>query len=293
MTWFGWAVCSAFLSAGAAITQKKILLRVGALEFSFLVSAAILVVALFIPLSTNVAVPFMPTLALLIGKSLVGGAAFFLVMLALERNQISTALPLLGLTPAIAALLAFLALGESLSGWECSGIALMIAGTYVLEMKPGRRMFLPAAGGSMVRRYAPIVGALALFAVSSVADRLLLGTMQIPPLVVLFYQSIVYCGLFGALLLGRRESFRGVLDAGRQQLPLIAAVALLTVAYRAAQLEATVAAPIALVLAVKRSSILIASFFGGRLFADQRLAPKLVGGAMIVAAGFLILRNVA
>jgi hypothetical protein len=46
-------------------------------------------------------------------------------------------------------------------------------------------------------------------------------------------------------------------------------------------------------LAVKRTSILYASFFGGKLFSDDRLPQKLIGGALIIASGFIILRNVA
>ena len=75
-------------------------------------------------------------------------------------------------------------------------------------------------------------------------------------------------------------------------LPFIVTVAFLTIAYRFTQLEATKVAPVALVLAVKRTSILYASFFGGKLFSEERLAQKLIGGALIVGAGFIILRNV-
>jgi drug/metabolite transporter (DMT)-like permease len=66
----------------------------------------------------------------------------------------------------------------------------------------------------------------------------------------------------------------------------------LTVGYRLTQLEATKIAPVALVLAIKRTSILYASFFGGRIFFDDRLRWKLVGGLLIVISGFIILRNV-
>ena len=68
-------------------------------------------------------------------------------------------------------------------------------------------------------------------------------------------------------------------------------MAFLTIAYRFTQLEATKFAPVALVLAVKRTSILYASFFGGKIFSDERLAQKLIGGALIVGAGFIILQK--
>ena len=85
----------------------------------------------------------------------------------------------------------------------------------------------------------------------------------------------------------------GVIAKAKEQLPLILHVALLTVAYRLSQLEATRDAPVALVLAIKRTSILYATFFGGKMFSEDRLGMKLFGGALIIASGFVILRNVA
>ena len=131
-----------------------------------------------------------------------------------------------------------------------------------------------------------------LFAVSSVADRMLVSSYKTDPLVVLFYQHVVYCALFGFQLLLRKGSFSTLLEKGKGQFPLVVAVALLTVAYRFTQLQATKLAPVALVLAVKRTSILYATFFGGRMFSDDRLREKLLGALLIVISGFIILRNV-
>ena len=137
-----------------------------------------------------------------------------------------------------------------------------------------------------------IVAALFLFAISSIADKLLVTGYRTDPLIVLVYQHAVYCMLFGALLLKRKPSLSGIIPKGVALFPILGAVALLTLAYRFAQLEATKDAPVALVLAVKRTSILYASFFGGKLFADERLLAKLVGAFLIVGSGFVILRNV-
>jgi drug/metabolite transporter (DMT)-like permease len=213
-------------------------------------------------------------------------------MMSLEHNQISTALPILGMTPAVTALAALLILGEALHGWEWLGIVLMMAGTYVLEKRPAQKP-LQSLGemlGSTNHYY--MYGALGLFAISSVFDKLLVSGYQTNPLIILFYQHIVYCSMFGALLVIRKQSALALFHKGRSQLAFILAVALLTLAYRFTQLEATRVAPVALVLAIKRTSILYASFFGGKLFSEERLPQKLLGGALIVAAGFIILRNV-
>ena len=232
------------------------------------------------------------TFIIIVGKSILGGAAFLLVMMSLEHNQISTALPILGMTPAVTAIAALLILGESLRSWEWLGIGMMMAGTYILEKRPEQKIFQPFKEALRSTNHYYMYGALGLFAVSSVFDKLIVSGYKTDPLVVLFYQHIVYCAMFGSLLFIRKQSFQAAVQKGRSQLPFIVTVAFLTIAYRFTQLDATKLAPVALVLAVKRTSILYASFFGGKIFSDERLVQKLIGGALIVGAGFIILRNV-
>ena len=289
MNWVVLASCSAVLSAGAAVAQKRALFRVHALEFSFLVSAAVLTLSLFVPFTTDVLALPGRALMVLAVKSLLGGIAFLLVMMALERNPISNALPLLGLTPAVTALLAQLLLHESLRQVQWLGLALMLVGTWALEERSRDTAPTTALNRFGSGRHRLMTGALLLFACSAVADRLLLNNMRVPPNVVLFNQQVVYCLLFGGLLLVRRTSFAEVAHRGREQWQLIVAIAVLTLGYRFFQLQATRVGPVALVLAVKRTSILYATFFGGRLFAERRLGRRLAGAALIVAAGFLFL----
>lgn len=292
MTWFVLATCSALLSAASAVIQKRILFRLNALEFSFSVSLVLVLISSFIPLAADIASVSIPTLSIIAGKSILGATAFLLVMLSLQHNQISSALPLLGLTPAATAILSLLILGEGLKQWEWAGIGLMIAGSYLLERTGSGNFFQPIVRVVSSKKYYYVFGAVGLFAVSSVFDRLLVGGMKTDPLVVLFYQHVVYVVAFAAALLLRQTSFREILLKGTDQALLILSVAALTLAYRFTQLEATALAPVALVLAVKRTSILYASFFGGRLFSEDRLKMKLAGALLIVAAGFIILRNV-
>jgi drug/metabolite transporter (DMT)-like permease len=247
---------------------------------------------LFVPFSTNVTSLPLSTLIIIIGKSILGGIAFLFVMMSLEHNPISTALPILGMTPGVTAIAALLMLGETLHRLEWVGIGLMMIGTYILELRPSQKIYQPFKEILRSKNYYYMYGALGLFAVSSVLDKLLVSGYKIDILSILFYQHIVYCLIFGSLIFIRRLSFRELIHKGRNQFPLILIIALLTIVYRFTQLGATKIAPVALVLAVKRTSILYASFFGGKIFSDERLPQKLLGAAFIVVAGFLILRNV-
>ena len=114
MTWFVVAIISALLSAFAAITQKKVLFNLGALEFSFLLSIVNLVFSVpfffFIDYETINTL----NLSILFAKSVIGVLAFLCVMISLKNLEISNALPLLALTPGFVAVFAFFILGESL-----------------------------------------------------------------------------------------------------------------------------------------------------------------------------------
>jgi drug/metabolite transporter (DMT)-like permease len=291
MNWFGWATASALLSAAAAILQKRVLARVSPLEFSFLLSGVIVLCSLWIPWAADPGAVAPGTIGIIAARSLIAGVAFLLVMTALASGQISSVLPLLGLTPAVTAILSYFWTGEVLGGWEWLGIVLVIIGASILEAFPSPGRKGPTRPLSR-RGHLAVGGAVLLFALSSILDKTLVSGYRVDPLVLLLYQHIVFVLLFGAILFGRGVSLRALREKGRSASLLLGGVAVLTLAYRFGQLEATRDAPVALVLAVKRTSILYASFIGGRLFSEDRLTAKLIAAALIVASGFLILRNV-
>jgi uncharacterized membrane protein len=287
MTWFAIATISAILSASAAVMQKRILRGLAPLELSFLLSAVVLLFSALALMTIDLRPVPLSTVAVIVGKSLLGGVAFLCVMSALAEGPISGVLPLLGLTPGVTAIFSLVMTGESLASGEWAGVGLMIAGTTILEsggIKQGWRK--PS------KQHLLIGSALCLFAFSSVIDRMLVTGYKADPGIVLLYQHAVYTLLFGGLLLVRRGSAAGLIVRGREHFPLLLAIAAATVGYRWTQLEAMKLAPAALVLAVKRTSILYASAYGGKSFREEGLAVKLIGTAFIIGAGFLILRNV-
>jgi drug/metabolite transporter (DMT)-like permease len=229
-------------------------------------------------------------LIILIVKSVINAAAFLFVMMALQRGGISSTLPLLALTPGVTALLAYGALGETISKYEILGLSFMIAGIFLLERNES------AASNNKQwfdSSHWYIGSALILFSVSSVFDKYLVSGIKTPPLVVLFYQHAVFLVLYGGLYFRKHRSLKSFTESGmRSTVLLILAVAVLTMGYRYTQLAAVKLGSVALVLAVKRTSVFWAALVGGKLFDEKRLVPKLIAAACIIAAGFMILRNV-
>lgn len=284
--WLTFALVSALLSAAAAITQKKILFSIDALTFSFLLSAVIMVISCGAFFVVDITAVSTVTLSILLVKGILNAVAFVLVMMMLERADISGTLPLLALTPGITAILAFFAIGDSVSVTEILGIALMIGGVLLLERRP------TGLGNFKAQRY--IWTALSLFALSAVLDKTLVSGYKTSPIVVLFYQHVVFLIVYGILFFGKRKSVRKLIRKNyTPAILLTAAVALLTLGYRYTQLEAMKTGNVAMVLAVKRTSVFYASLAGGKMFSEKHLIIRLVGAAIIIAAGFFILRNVA
>ncbi len=281
--WLAWALGSAVLSAAASIGEKKTLFRIDALTFSFLLAAVLMVYSLGTLFLVDVTAVSTETLLILLLKGIVNAAAFLLVMMALQRAEMSSTLPLLALTPGIVALLAYITIGDAISNQEIIGLVLMVGGMVLLERK----------GGSIVKAHWYIWVALVLFAVSAVMDKSLVSGHKTHPLVVLFYQHAVFVLMYAVLFIQKKKRLPNLFsNEHRSTLWLIILVAVVTISYRYAQLVATQIAPVALVLAVKRTSVLMASFVGGKLFSEHRLSWKLFGAALIILAGFLILRSV-
>jgi len=141
MDWYLIAFISAILSALAAISQKKILFDMEALDFSLLLS--LFNAALALLLIPSIAFSEISTLSLVIlyGKTILGAIAFWFVMLAIKNLEISGALPLMILTPALVALSAFIILGETISAAEITGLGLLLIGIYVLETSSSLDIF--------------------------------------------------------------------------------------------------------------------------------------------------------
>jgi len=297
MLWFSIALLSSFLSAFAAITQKKVLFNRDALEFSFILSIINLIFSIpfffFIDYSTintfNITILFI--------KSIIGVAAFLCVMTALKNLQISNALPLLALTPGFVAVFAFILLGESLKTAEVLGLISLIVGTYILESKNLKEIFSPFAVFIKSKYHHYILLALLLFTASSILDKLLLVRLNLSPISLTAFQHLFFAILFAAvyvlfLLYNNENIHEKTLEIfQKKDLGWIALISILTIGYRFTQIVAVKLASVALVLAVKRTSVLWATIIGGKIFKDSNLLKKTIAVIFILLGAILILRE--
>ncbi len=292
MTWFFIALLSSFLSAFAAITQKKVLFNLKPLEFSFLLSVVNLVFSIPFFFFINYSSINTENLAFLFVKSVIGALAFLCVMNALKNLQISNALPLLALTPGFVAIFAFFILGEKLKYYEIIGLISLIAGTYILESKSLKEVLVPFSVFIKSKFHQFILAALLLFTASSIMDKVLLIKLNMTPVSLTAFQHIFFAFIFGVIFFfSDKEKSMTEISSIKKNFGWIALISVLTIGYRFSQVWAVSLASVALTLAVKRTSVLWATIIGGKIFKDTNLTKRIIAVIFILIGAILILRD--
>lgn len=291
MEWFLLAITSALFSAAAAVTEKKALFTQDALEFSYLVSLFSFLFSIPFFLAVDYETISYESLLVLFGKTILGVFAFWNVMLALKNMEISGALPLLALTPGFVALFAFLILGESLSITEIAGMFCLIAGTYTLEMKTGKQLLHPFTVFYNSKNHRYITTALFLFTLTTILDKYLLTGFKLPPVAFMAFQQLFFAVFFLVIVLAvKKNAVAAFRTLDKPGWTWILMVALFSVAYRYSQIEAFKIAPVALVLSIKRLSVLFAAVGGGKIFNETNLIRKAIATVILITGTILILR---
>jgi drug/metabolite transporter (DMT)-like permease len=213
-------------------------------------------------------------------------------MLSLKNLEISNALPLLALTPGFIAVFAFIFLGESLKTMEVIGLIVLIIGTYLLESQSLKEIFYPLSVFIKSKYHRFAVLALLLFTASSILDKLLLVKLKLSPVSLTAFQHIYFALLFSIIyFFFRKKSQPIALSVSKNNFGWIALISVLTIGYRFTQVAAIGMASVALVLAVKRTSVFWATIIGGKIFSDKDLLKRSIAAILILIGALLILRD--
>lgn len=290
MDWYLIAFISAILSALAAISQKKILFNMDALDFSLLLSMFNAVLALVLIPSITFSEISTLSLFILYGKTIFGAIAFWFVMLAIKNLEISGALPLMILTPALVALSAFLILGESISAAEISGLGLLLVGIYIIETSSSLDILASFKIFKTSRYKHYLIYAVILFTMSSVIDKFLLKDYHLAPISFLFFQQVFLAVNFMIIFSFKNGNPIPLIKSINLKLFFwIILISLFTIGYRYSLLEAMKIAPIALVLSIKRTSIFFATIIGGKIFSEHSVLKRGVATILMLIGVYLII----
>ena len=290
MEWFALAFTSAILSAGASLCEKKILFKLDALEFSFIVSVLILLFTIPFFFFIDYSLITFEIMSVLYIKTLLNSFAFLFVMLVIKNLEISEALPLMILTPAFIAVFAFVFIGDELSAKEVGGIALFISGTYLLENAGKKNFIYPFKILLKSKSHLYVLIALLLFTATSILDRLLVTDLKLPINTFIGFQHVFYALNFLIMYLIKKKNLvRGNSIYNNSILLWIILTAILTVGYRYTQISAVTLAPVALIIAVKRISVFFSTVAGGKIFNEHHLIWRATATVILIAGALMFL----
>ncbi len=286
------AFTSAIFSSLAAVFEKKALFKTEPLVFSLLLSALTFVLALPFFFFANLQLVTGIVIAVLYVKSILGAVAFLMIMNGLKTNELSNSLPLLTITPAVVALLAYCFLKESLSLISLVGILLVMAGTYLLQLPKGEGLMFPLFFLKRNKNLWYFIIAILLFSLTSILDKSLLKSYKMPPEAFLPLQQLFLTLNFFIIFLMKKKNSQSVKEVLNKYYWIILLVASFAIVYRYMHILAVKNGSVALVLSIKRTSVFFAAIIAGNLFKEHDLLRRsLAILIMLLGAAFVILSD--
>jgi drug/metabolite transporter (DMT)-like permease len=295
MPWYGFGFSAAIFAATAAVLEKWLLKRMSVWLMSawFSLITAVLVIPILMTFKGSLSSLSGALWCVILLKSVLEAVQFVSVMTGIKRLGISTTIPLMALSPGFVALAAALVIGDALTLAQWSGLLLMVLGMYVIQLEADSAWWRPFVRMFADRDQWVIVLALLASVVVALLDKSILSGFKIPPQLFITAQQWCLAGLFLVILVGRK--FSGVVDTmhGSWAVGLsLVALAILTVGYRYMQMRGVMLAPVALVLAVRRTSVVMASLAGGSLFHERGFIRRSVAAAILAGGAILLSQTV-
>jgi drug/metabolite transporter (DMT)-like permease len=204
--------------------------------------------------------------------------------------ELSSAIPLLVLTPGLVAIFAFIFLKENLSNLEIIGIVLLIIGTYILQLRRNQKIFDPFISLFKSKGYVYIIIALLTFTITSILDKAILKNFNVSVNAFMGFQHLFLAIIFVSLILMTKE--RKIINRTLERTgKLVLLISIITIIYRYAQLQAVKATQVALALSIKRLSVFFAVVIGGKIFKEGNLMKKIIATAIMTIGAILIIHG--
>jgi len=286
--WYYLAIISAVFSAIAAIYEKKSMQKNQTATFCSIFAIFTLILVIPFLFTIDFASLTSTTLFLILIKSLISGTAFFLIMYSFRHLELSSALPLLILTPGAVAIFAFIFLKETLSLNQISGMLLLIVGSYLILIdKKTFKASLKSIRNS--KGHIAIAIALLLFTASALLDKIILAKFKVPETTYIFFYFFFIAILFILILLFTNQK-KTFLTSLKRSYKLILAVSVATIIFRYTQFLAIKNSDsVAMVISLKRLSVFFATIIGGTLFHETHLIRKSIATIIMLIGSTLII----
>lgn len=285
--WLGFAVGSAFFAGITSILAKCGIKKTDSYVATAIRTVVVVVFSWFIVLLTGVGSEIyslsLKSLSFLILSGLATGASWLCYFKALQIGDVNKVVPIDKSSTVITILLAFLILGEGISGWKLIGVLGIAAGTFLMiqksteyssaEKEEDRNWFIYAVLSSVFASLSSILAKIGVVGVDSN-----LGT-AIRTIVVLIMAWIL------VFVTGKRHTVK---EIDRKELCFILLSGFATGGSWLCYFRALQTGPASIIVPIDKLSIVVTIAFSYIVF-KEKLSVKALIGLVLIIAGTLVM----
>jgi drug/metabolite transporter (DMT)-like permease len=306
MPWYILSLLSAAATSSASFVEKNALVTMRSLAFSLRVSYLVAAVSIPLVFITDLSSFGAREYAITFVVATLGSIAYVNVTHGIRRLDVGESAPLLLLSPALTSVLAYIVLNEYLGRLDIAGMAIIFVGAYMLQAGSGglQGIFKKLSRESGLRY---IAQGIALYSITAVLDRVMLGEIGVSPVAYLAISQIfiAFAMTVHALITGKSHHVRaalafpkachntnetGVCDVERtasiKEWLGTAYVMAATIANRFFFMQAAAIAPIGPVTALRRTSALFSALFDS---GEGKPRVRRIAACVVMLSGVILL----
>ena len=284
MTWLILGIFTAFFEAVKDVFGKQNLKKSD--EYVVAWSLAFFSVIFLTPWVIYTGIPELNTqfwFSLLIGGS-INAVTTLLYIKAIKVSDLSLTVPLVALTPLFMLLTSPLIVGEYPKFFDYIGILLIVAGSYLLNIKEKSQGYL-APFKALLNEPGPKFMLIVAFLWSITSNFDKIGVKNSSPIFWLF-------SLFGTMtILLLPVLLHKTPNPGTKilkQLPMLATMGFFNAIGVLCQMQALTLTLVVQVIAIKRTSVLMGVLFGHFIFKEKDIQQRLLGAGIMILGVFFI-----
>ena len=284
MTWLILGIFTAFFEAVKDVFGKQNLKKSD--EYVVAWSLAFFSVIFLTPWVIYTGIPELNTqfwISLLIGGS-INAVTTLLYIKAIKVSDLSLTVPLVALTPLFMLLTSPLIVGEYPNFFDYIGILLIVAGSYLLNIKEKSQGYL-APFKALLNEPGPKFMLIVAFLWSITSNFDKIGVKNSSPIFWLFSLFGTMTILLLPVLLQKTPNpSRKII----KQLPMLAGMGFFNAIGVLCQMQALTLTLVVQVIAIKRTSVLMGVLFGHFIFKEKDIQQRLLGAGIMILGVFFI-----
>jgi drug/metabolite transporter (DMT)-like permease len=283
---------SAFFLSFSRVIEKKVLYSEHALEFSTATSIFRILVLLVLVPFIDFSMMTLEGFIFIYFVSLIGAFAFLFRSKATRHMSISDVDPLFNLQPLFLIILSYAFLSERLNIWQVSGVMVLLAGTYILEIEEESKSFFGPIKKFLKSRYIHyMLFTILAFSFTSMFDKIVIRDIVQGSVLTYLFLLYVFMGLNFLFLDIMRFGCKDVVISitTRPVYTFISMILHLANVFLYFTALAIPGVMVSLVIPIRRMSSLFSTIIGGNVFHEDHVFQKFLASVVMIIGATLII----